>query len=150
MSDFYDEINTLINGIASGQIKAKAAEQYIDRLKDQYGSDVFPSFDFKKQPKPWNKEYLCELQKKNVTGACSEEFILHMAEVSDYVFGRRKKSIIGAIATTVIIFLLIVVLALASHKSRPKDEQPLGMINDSAEKSVEGDAMINDSEIVLI
>lgn len=112
MADFYDEINALINGITSGRINGKEAEQYIARLKDQYGSDAFPSFDFKKQPKPWNKEYLRELQKKNILGACSEEFILHMAEVNDYVLEKRKKSIIGSIAAAVLIFFFIIVLVV--------------------------------------
>ena len=150
MADFYDEINTLINGIVSGRINAKEAEQYIDRLKKQYGSDSFPSFNFKKQPKPWNKEYLLELQKKNITGACSEEFILHMAEVSDYVFARKKKSITGAIAAAVIIVLLIIALALTANKSKQKDEQSLGLLEASAEEIVEDDVIIDDSEIVFI
>lgn len=150
MVDLYDEISVLISGIVSGQINVKEAEQYIDRLKNQYGTDAFPSFDFKKQPQPWNKDYLRELQKKNITGACSEEFILHMAEVSEYVFGKRKKNIIRCVITAVIIILMIIVLALASNKGKKEDEQSLGLIKDSVEENVESDTMIDDSEIVLI
>lgn len=150
MADFYDEINVLINSIVSGQMNAKEAEQYIDRLKVQYGSDVFPSFDFNKQSKPWDKEYLRELQKKNVTGACSEEFILHMAEVSEYVFGKRKKSIIGGIIAAVIILIVIIALIFASNNSKQKDEQSLGLINDPVEEIVESDTMMDDSELFFI
>lgn len=150
MADFYDEINILINGIVSGQINAKETEQYIDRLKDQYGADSFPSFDFQKRTEPWNREYLRELQKKNVTGACSEEFILHMAEVSEYIFGKRKKSIIVGIVAAIVVLLLIVVLAVVSQKSKQADEQSLGLINESAEEIDENDVMIIESEIVYI
>ena len=149
MAEFYDEINILINGIVSGQINTKEAEQYIDRLKNQYGADAFPSFDFQKRSEPWDKVYFRELQKKSVTGACSEEFILHMAEVSEYVIKKRKKIIIGGIIAAIII-LLIIAWAIVSHMGKEKDEQSYGLINDSVEVYVESETIIDESEIVFI
>ena len=123
MADFYDEVNILVNDIASGKTNVKEVRGSIDRIKTQFGSDVFPSFSFEKQPKPWNSEYLHELQRKNVTGACSEEFIIHMAEVSDYVFGKHRRNVIGAIVAIVIVIIMIIVLAINANNSKQKEEE---------------------------
>lgn len=123
MADFYDEVNLLVNDIATGKTNVKEVRVSIDRIKIQFGSDAFPSFSFNKQPKPWNFEYLHELQRKNVTGACSEEFIIHMAEVSDYVFGKRRRNVIGAIVAIVIVIIMIIVLVMNANNSKQKEEE---------------------------
>lgn len=109
MMDFYEEINTLVNEINKGKVNKQEANQRIKNLKETYGDDVFPSFEFEKKPKPWTKAYFYTLQKKNMTGACSEEFILHMAEVGDYLSLKRKKSIVGIAVMVILIILVIMV-----------------------------------------
>lgn len=127
MADFYDEVNVLVNDIAAGKTNEKEVRGTIDKIKAQFGSDAFPSFSFDKQPKPWDFEYLHELQRKNVTGACSEEFIIHMAEVGDYVFEKRRKKHKGAIIAIVIAIIMIIVLAInAINSKQEKEEQSSG------------------------
>lgn len=62
--DFYEEINTLVNEINKGKVNKQEANQRIKNLKETYGDDVFPSFEFEKKPKPWTKAYFYTLQKK--------------------------------------------------------------------------------------
>ncbi len=110
MADFYDEVNVLVNGIASGKIDREGAQKAITELKDRYGEDAFPSYIFEEQSRPWTKEYLDYLRKKNITGACSEEFILHMAEVNDYLKAKKKKILFIMIVLSMIILVGIIFL----------------------------------------
>ena len=109
MSDFYDEINFLVNNIVAGKATKIDAEKKIKELKEEFGSDKFPDINFEKQPRPWAKDYLIALYRKNITGACSEEFIMHMVEVSENVFSKKKKrkAIIGIIIAAVILIAII-------------------------------------------
>lgn len=134
MADFYDEVNLLVNDIATGKTNVKEVRVSIERIKTQFGSDAFPGFSFEKQPKPWNFEYLHELQRKNVTGACSEEFIIHMAEVSDYVFGRQRRNVIGAIVAIVIV--IIIVLVMNANNSKQKEEEQSSRSNYYSEELI--------------
>ena len=136
MADFYDEVNLLVNDIATGKTNVKEVRVSINRIKTQFGSDAFPSFSFDKQPKPWNIEYLHELQRKNVTGACSEEFIIHMAEVSDYVFGKQRRNVIGAIVAIVIVIIMIIVLVMNANNSKQKEEEQLSSSNYYSEELI--------------
>ena len=55
----------------------------------------------------------------NITGACSEEFILHMAEVGEYIRMRKRKLIIGIAIIVILLFftILIFILKPASQMS---------------------------------
>ena len=92
MSNFYNEINKLTEDIVKHRVNEIQVEERINRLKKRYGEDAFPSFNFEKNPQLWSKSYLLELKEKNVTGAYSEEFLLYMAEVSDYLAKRKKRT----------------------------------------------------------
>lgn len=145
MTDFYDEVNKLVNNIARGKVGKNDAEQIIEELKSKYGSDVFPSYDFHKQPMPWTKEYLHTLQKKNVTGACSEEFILHMAEVSDYISSKKKKTIIGIAVVIIIIVVLIIIMTIISIYDSNQTSWVLIKSYDFAEKVKEGEYLYDNN-----
>ena len=117
MSDFYSDLNSLVNSITEGKANYYQTERRIEEIKERYGNDVFPSFTFEKQPRPWTKEYLMSLLKRNVTGACSEDFILHIAEVNDYVNSKRKKRIISIAICLIVIVFAVIVLTSLSNKS---------------------------------
>ena len=95
MTEFYDEVNELVNDILAYKATRDEAEARINEMKRKYGADAFPGIHFKAEPKPWDKKYLQKLKAMNITGACSEEFLLHMAEVSEAVSAGRKKLLIG-------------------------------------------------------
>lgn len=75
------------------------------------GMMFFQVLNLKKNRNLGQKHTFTRCRKKNMTGACSEEFILHMAEVGDYLSLKRKKSIVG-IAVMVILIILVIMLRI--------------------------------------
>lgn len=116
LSDFYDEVNILINDIIEQRITKNDASKRIRDLKTKYGNDIFPGIHFEKEAKPWNKDYLLKLKDKNITGACSEEFILHMAEVSEDIVLRKKRIIVSAVVSVIVVIFIIVLFLLGINK----------------------------------
>lgn len=110
MNDFFDEINKLVREIVNHNVDSVQTQIRIDELKKKYGEDVFPSIYFEEKPLPWDESYLRELREKNVTGACSEEFLLHMAKVSDYLFEKKHNKwtiVVGILIAFVIISMIL-------------------------------------------
>ena len=109
MNDLFDEVNELVNDIVNEELNVVGTQNRINDIKRKYGNNCFPSIHFDKKPQPWDKGYLMELKAKNVTGACSEEFLLHMAEVGENI---RNKKIKFVLLTVVIILITILFLML--------------------------------------
>lgn len=116
MAGVYDGINQLVNDIVENKINQKETKIRIDDLKKKYGDDIFPDFLFEPEKKPWNKSYLTKLKKMNITGACSEDFILHMAEVSDFVHKKERQRRFLFVLGGVVILIVILYLLLAGKK----------------------------------
>ena len=113
MNDFFDEINRLVGDIVNHNVDLVQTRVRIDALKKEYGGDLFSSINFEKKPLPWDESYLRELKEKNVTGACSEEFLLHMAEVSDYLSAKKSRiSTIAIVVGVVIVMITILIIVL--------------------------------------
>ncbi len=110
MNEFYDEVNDLVNDIITYKISKQGVQQKIYELKKKYGNNVFPEFTFKVAPKPWNKDYLIKLKEMNITGACSEEFLLHMAEVGETIAKKKKKVYICLIGCIIVAVILLIAL----------------------------------------
>ena len=149
MADFYDEVNVLVNNIAIGKVGKKETEQIIGDLKKKYGNDIFPSFKFQKQPMPWTKEYLHLLQKKNITGACSEEFILHMAEVSEYIALKKKKKIIGIVVGVIFIAVVTIFMSIASDDDRNVIDQDLSEAHSIIQEEDKKDFLSDNNKIYI-
>lgn len=62
--DFYEEINTLVNEINKGKVNKQEANQRIKNLKETYGDDVFPSFEFEKNRNLGQKHIFTRCRKK--------------------------------------------------------------------------------------
>lgn len=113
MSDFFDEINRLVGDIVNHRVDSVQVQARMDGLKKEYGEDAFPSIHFDKKPLPWDRAYLRELKEENATGACSEEFLLHMAEVSDYLSAKKNRTTaIAIVAGCVIVLITILIIVL--------------------------------------
>lgn len=108
MNNYYDEINLLVNDITEGKVNRDAVENKIADLKGKYGDDIFPRIQFQKKSKPWDKEYFAKLKKMNITGACSEEFLIHMAEVSEYITSQKKKKAIGITIVGIVVLIIVI------------------------------------------
>lgn len=100
-------ISGFITEIIKGKYTLNEVKQKIQTYENQYGADFFANYDVEKKDMPWDSDYLHELEIKSITGMGSKQFILHLAEVSEYVHAQEKsknnkrKSFIATIADTV-------------------------------------------------
>lgn len=108
LADFYDEMNQLINDILENKINSKETGIRINRIKEKYGEEIFPGFSFYPESKPWDKDYLAKLKTMSITGACSEQFIIHMSEVSDFIYEKKKRKLLFGFIAGVVVLLIIV------------------------------------------
>lgn len=123
-----EDRSELIFSVISGRISEKEFNKKVKELKDNYGEDAFCPYTFKKQGKPWTKEYYKELEKQAICGACSEEFIRHLYEVKCSVEGKRfgieevvkrvknfSSIIIGAVI--ILAAIIAIVAFIGTHKT---------------------------------
>lgn len=82
----------LTDGIISGKMDRECVEKEMKRIESEYGTGSFNSYKVQKKSAPWTKKDLDNLEIQSASGACSKEFYLYMAEVSEYVYGKNKKS----------------------------------------------------------
>jgi hypothetical protein len=83
--------SSFIDDIVKGKYSLADVKQMINLFEKEHGSDFFVKYEVDKKDKPWDMAYLKELELKSVGGLCSKQFILHLAEVSEYVHKNQKK-----------------------------------------------------------
>lgn len=118
MRDFFDEINRLVGDIVNHNVDSIQVKNRIEGLKKEYGDDLFSSINFEKKSQPWDESYLRGLKEKNVTGACSEEFLLHMAEVSDYLLAKKRRALTKIIVAVGVIVLIVILFIVMNKEMR--------------------------------
>lgn len=110
-----------IMDIIEGKYTLSETKKKMQEYEEKYGSDFFVEYEVEKKGKPWDRNYLEELRLKSMTGMSSKQFILHLAEVSEYVHKNEKqKKIRKKIIITGAIFGIIaalVILAIAFSKA---------------------------------
>lgn len=106
-NNYFDEIYALVNSILEQHISVAEVRQRIDGLSQKYGNHIFPEISFQKKEKPWDALYLSELKEMNVTGACSKEFLMHMAEVSVYVHNKKRNLMLLGVAAIVAVAVIV-------------------------------------------
>lgn len=111
---------SLIRDIINGKLSLNETKARIEEYTAKYGKDFFPDYDWPaKDRSEWNKAYLDELELSSISaGLSSPQFILHLAEVSEYVYAQEKqkklKRIIAAIIAAVIVIGVILVICIVS------------------------------------
>jgi hypothetical protein len=106
----YEEIYALIQDILNHHPEVDEVKFRMDELTAEYGKSIFPEIVFEKKEKPWDEAYLQELKDKNITGACSKDFILHMAEVSRYLYERKRNMIIIGIIVVIVAVVVVIMI----------------------------------------
>ena len=112
----------LTNSILSGELTVEQVKCEIERIESEYGPSAFDSYKVKKTNAPWNKEDLEKLEIQSASGACSKEFYLYMAEVSEFVYKKNKKTgLMGCVENAInfiakhwLIILVIIVLIVVA------------------------------------
>jgi len=97
---------SLTNGILSGKISKADVETAMDRIEKEYGESAFNLYKVEKKPAPWTQGDLDDLEIQSASGACSKEFYLYMAEVSDYVHRNGNKNKIFAFGEKILKFII--------------------------------------------
>lgn len=94
--DNFKITSQLIRDIINGKLNLEEVQRKIAELEAEYGKDFFVDYDIEKKEKPWDEKYLHDLEIKSMAGMSSKQFILHLAEVSEFVhsskYKREKKS----------------------------------------------------------
>lgn len=90
MSLIEEHIN-LTNEIMAGNLTKKQVVDEINKIESKYGESAFGSYQVTKKSAPWSKSDLEDLKVQSASGACSKEFYLYMAEVSEYVHRESAK-----------------------------------------------------------
>lgn len=132
--DKYQIKNELIRDIIDGKYTLDQVEKIIQELEAEYGEGFFEKYDVPKEEKPWNRETLKKLETDSLVGTCSKPFILHLAEVSEYVHEKeqpvensKKKGsliLIAVIATIIIIVIVGVILSNTQANGGNKTKEP--------------------------
>lgn len=89
MSQYTNEMCVLARNIASGIYTKKEAVKKIHELQMQYPGEFDAPGCVKRKEKPWDMEYLKELENLFYHGAPSCAFLEYMAEVADEVYPRE-------------------------------------------------------------
>lgn len=90
--ELVEEHVKLTRDIVSGNINLEQVKETLERIECEYGPDSFDSYKVEKKSAPWTMEDLNDLEFQSISGACSKDFYLYMAEVSDYVHKDVKSS----------------------------------------------------------
>ena len=116
MSESAKEMSLLARQIFDGTISYDVAISRIEQIEKDYGSNAFPPVPFTKKEKPWDTDYLKDLESQNMAGACSKEFLLHIAEVRKELDAQqRKHPKFIIVAAVVAIILLIIILSNSAN-----------------------------------
>lgn len=140
----------MIRDIINGKMNTEQTNRKIRELESQYGTDFFLDYEIDKKDKPWDEAYLYELELKSMTGMSSKPFILHLAEVSEYVHAQKSgksgsessssdnkgsKKIIRIIAMIAAFFAVVAIAAAALNNKESKSNSV--SVNNAASQTVE-------------
>ncbi len=120
-------IAQMIRDIINGKMNQAQAQNKIQELETQYGTEFFPNYAVEIKDKPWNQEYLNDLELKSMAGMSSKMFILHLAEVSEYVHAQNKKrntskKVFGIVAIAAAVLVIAgVIIGISKNKEKPEN-----------------------------
>lgn len=106
MDNSIRELGKIRDSIISGKVSESQLRDAMDKVKKEYGDDVFKSFDLNSiRQYTYNKPYYERLIQLAKNGACSQEFYLHLLRVRDSV---KKQSVKKTLLNVSIILLLLI------------------------------------------
>lgn len=77
--------------IIEGKYSLAAAKSKMQEFEAKYGRDFFGDYEVEKKNTAWDSDYLNDLKIKCMAGMTSKQFVLHVAEVSEYVNSQKKE-----------------------------------------------------------
>lgn len=99
--------------VKNGEYTLAQAEEELDRMEARYGEEAFLSGSVIRKEPPWTMEDLESLDREVTAGAGSREFLHYMAEVSDAVYSKKRRTKMLAIVGGVVAALALIGAAVA-------------------------------------
>lgn len=99
--------------VKNGEYTLAQAEAELDRMEAHYGEEAFLAGSVIRKEPPWTMEDLESLDMEVTAGAGSREFLHYMAEVSDAVYSKRRRTKMLAIVGGVVAALALIGAAVA-------------------------------------
>ena len=134
------QIVALIFDIIKGKYSLEDVNKIINDY-EQLEPDFFVECEIKKKEKPWDTEYLETLKEQAIAGISSKQFIIHLAEVSEYVHEQerirkskekgKKRIIIAAIAAVVITIIILILCVNQANAAEMPHETDYAIIDSS-------------------
>lgn len=119
MDNSIKELGKIRDAIITGGISESQLREMMDKMKKEYGEDVFKPYDLNSiQQYVYTKAYYGKLVKLAKNGACSQEFYLHLVNVRDSVKKQKIMKIGLFITGLIIIGLVIVNLCISLNNSK--------------------------------
>lgn len=128
--DKYQIKNELIKDIIEGKYSLEQVRDIIQKIEAEFGEEFFDNYDVPKEEKPWNRETLKKLETASLVGTCSKQFILHLAEVSEYIHNKerndanskKKSNRLRILVISVIVGIVILVVFLCITQANAAEE----------------------------
>ena len=114
MNESARKMSELARQIFDGKIEYDEAIEQIKQIEAEYGKDVFPPVPFSKKDKPWDADYLRDLESQNMAGACSKEFFYHIAEVRRELDSGKKAFHLPYLIAAVVVIAILLIIVLSS------------------------------------
>ena len=110
MSQFTDASCDLVFKIVAGKCPRSQVRAELKKIEQEFPEEQFGTYHPKRKEKPWDMNYLKELEELFYHGADSKEFIEYMAEVSDEIYcaKRIKKGILCALLAAACIAVIVI------------------------------------------
>lgn len=109
-------IVSLASRIVEGKTTYAGVKRELDEIEEAFDNPFAP-YSLERRVKPWDMAYLKQLRAAVPFGAFSKEYLLHMSEVADDVY--RKKRIIRQTilsVTATLAFILVVLSFMRRFK----------------------------------
>ena len=90
MSKFTDAQNDLVWKIARGECSRKQVSVELQKIERTFPDEEFSTYVPSRKEKPWDLNYLKELEELFYCGANSRELIEYMSEVSEEVYRAKR------------------------------------------------------------
>lgn len=110
MSQFTDARCDLVFKIVAGKCPRSQVSAELKKIEQKFPEERFETYHPKRKEKPWDMNYLKELEELFYHGADSKEFIEYMAEVSDEVYRTKhiKKGILCVLLSVACIAAIVI------------------------------------------
>ena len=114
MDNSIKELGKIRDSIISGKITESRLREMMNKLKSEFGDDVFKTFDLNSvRQYVYTKPYYERLVQLAKNGACSQEFFIHLIHVRDGIKKQQMKHILFIVFCSLILCISLFTMGLS-------------------------------------